>query len=166
MNAKDLLIEKQAEEIKTLKEYIEALERKIQLLEEKIARLEKNSSNSSKPPSSDIINPQSANNKKKKRRIGGQQGHPKYNRALFEADEIDQTVIHKISVEEVRRRGLIPLDKTESVLQQIDLPEKLFNVIDHRVQLKHCWLFCEKSSDYGKLAYVVILGVIRSRLKN
>ena len=135
MNAKDLLIEKQAEEIKTLKEYIEALERKIQLLEEKIARLEKNSSNSSKPPSSDIINPQSANNKKKKRRIGSQQGHPKYNRALFEADEIDQTVIHKISVEEIRRRGLIPLDKTESVLQQIDLPEKLFNVIEHRVQL-------------------------------
>ena len=44
-------------------------------------------------------------------------------------------VIHKISVEEIRRRGLTPIDKTESVLQQIDLPEKLFNVIDHRVQL-------------------------------
>ena len=56
-------------------------------------------------------------------------GHPKHNRTLFEADEIDRTVIHKISVEEVRRRGLIPIDKTESVLQQIDLPEKLFNVI-------------------------------------
>lgn len=135
MNAKDLLIEKQAKEITTLKEYTQTLERKIQLLEEKIARLEKNSSNSSKPPSSDITNPQPTNNKKKKRRIGGQIGHPKYNRALFEADEIDRTIIHKIPVEEIRRRGLIPIDKTESVLQQIDLPEKLFNVIDHRVQL-------------------------------
>jgi hypothetical protein len=105
------------------------------MLREKIARLVKNSSHSSKPPSSDIINPQPANNKKKKRKIGGQIGHPKYNRALFEADEIDRTVIHKISVEEVRRRGLIVLDKTESVLQQIDLPAKLYTVIDHHVQL-------------------------------
>ena len=135
MDAKDLLIENQTEEIETLKEYIEALERKILLLEEKIARLEKNSSNSSRPPSSDIINPQPTKNKKKKRKIGGQMGHPKYNRNLFEADEIDRTVIHKISVEEVRRRGLIPLDKTESVLQQIDLPAKLYTVIDHHVQL-------------------------------
>jgi transposase len=94
MDAKDLLIQKQAAEIKILKETIARLENKI-------AQLEKNSSNSSKPPSSDIINPQPANKKKKKRKIGGQMGHPKYNRALFEADEIDRTVIHKISVEEI-----------------------------------------------------------------
>ncbi|MHB0947374.1 MAG: DUF6444 domain-containing protein [Sedimentisphaerales bacterium] len=62
------------------------------MLREKIARLEKSSSNSSKPPSSDIINPQHANNKKKKRKIGGQMGHPKNNRTLFEAEEIDRTV--------------------------------------------------------------------------
>ncbi|MBN2455502.1 MAG: hypothetical protein JXB29_03040, partial [Sedimentisphaerales bacterium] len=36
---------------------------------------------------------------------------------------------------EIRRRGLIPLEQTESALQQIDLPKQLFNVIDHRVQL-------------------------------
>lgn len=128
MQDKDTIIKQLAEENKQLREHIK-------LLEDKIARLEKNSSNSSKPPSSDIINPQPANNKKKKRKIGGQIGHPKYNRALFEAEEIDRTVIHKISVEEVRRRGLIVLDKTESVLQQIDLPAKLYTVIDHHVQL-------------------------------
>lgn len=128
MTDKDILIQQ-------LFEQIQLLQAENTMLREKIARLEKNSSNSSKPPSSDIINPQPTNKKKKKRKIGGQQGHPKYNRALFEADEIDRTVIHKISVEEVRRRGLIPIDKTESVLQQINLPEKLFNVIDHRVQL-------------------------------
>lgn len=48
MDAKDLLIEKQAAEIKTLKETITRLE-------EEIARLKKDSSNSSKPPSSDIV---------------------------------------------------------------------------------------------------------------
>ena len=128
MQDKDAVIKQLAEENKQLRECII-------LLKERIARLEKNSSNSSKPPSSDIINPQPANNKKKKRKIGGQIGHPKYTRALFEAEEIDRTVVHKISVEEVRRRGLIVLDKTESVLQQIDLPAKLYTVIDHHVQL-------------------------------
>ena len=128
MQDKDAIIKQLSEENKQLREYII-------LLQEKIARLEKNSSNSSKPPSSDIINPQPTNKKKNKRKIGGQMGHPKYNRALFEADEIDQTVIHKISVEEVRHRGLIVLDKTESVLQQIGLPGKLFNIIEHHVQL-------------------------------
>jgi transposase len=128
MNAKDRLIEKQDKEIKMLKEHIK-------VLEEKIARLEKNSSNSSKPPSSDIINPQPEKKKKKKRRIGGQKGHPKHSRPLFEADEIDHTIIYKLPVKEIRRRGLIPIEQTESALQQIDLPEKLYHVIDHRVQL-------------------------------
>ncbi|OQA01891.1 MAG: Transposase IS66 family protein [Planctomycetes bacterium ADurb.Bin412] len=54
MDAKDILIEKQAAEIQTLRDYIKILENKIQMLEEKIARLEKNSRNSSKPPSSDM----------------------------------------------------------------------------------------------------------------
>ncbi len=120
--------EQQANQIRLLME-------EIQKLREKIARLEKNSSNSSKPPSSDITNPQPENKKKKKRKIGGQKGHSKHSRALFEDNEIDKRVIHKISATEVRRRGLIPLDKTESALQQIDLPKKLYSVIDHRVQL-------------------------------
>lgn len=51
MDAKDLIIEKQAAEIKTLKEAIK-------MLREEIDRLKKDSSNSSKPPSSDIVKPQ------------------------------------------------------------------------------------------------------------
>ena len=57
------------------------------------------------------------NKRKKKRKIGGQKRHPKYSRPLFEADEIDKTIIHKIPDKEVRRRGLLPLNKTESALQ-------------------------------------------------
>jgi len=77
-------------------------------LRDKIAKLEKNSSNSSKPPSSDIVDPQPGRKKKKKRKIGGQSGHPKHTRQPFAADEIDRTVIHKLPAEEVHRRGLIP----------------------------------------------------------
>ena len=50
MDAKDLLIDKQAGEIRTLKDTIKRLE-------ERIAQLEKDSGNSSKPPSSDIVKP-------------------------------------------------------------------------------------------------------------
>ena len=142
MTNKDVIIaqllrqnEQQAEQIRCLTEQNQKLTEDNQKLRERIARLEKNSSNSSKPPSSDIINPQPPNAKKKKRRIGGQKGHPKHTRPLFETDDIDKTVIHKLSAKEVRRRGLVLLQQTESALQQIDLPEKFYTVIDHRVQL-------------------------------
>jgi len=50
MDAKDVIIEKQAAEIKALKETIARLH-------EEIAGLKKDSRNSSKPPSSDIVKP-------------------------------------------------------------------------------------------------------------
>ena len=128
MDNKDAIIAAQQKQIERLLE-------RIRQLEDEIARLKKNSSNSSKPPSSDIVDPQPDRKKKRKRRIGGQNGHPKHSRPLFEADEIDKTIIHKLPAEEVHRRGLMKLNETESALQQIDLPEQLFNVIEHRVQL-------------------------------
>jgi transposase len=128
MNDKDVIIAAQQEQIAQLLE-------RIRQLEDKIARLEKNSSNSSKPPSSDIVDPQPPRTKKKKRKIGGQKGHPKHTRRPFSADEVDRVVIHTLPGEEVRRRNLIPLDETEVALQQVDLPEQMFDVIEHHVRL-------------------------------
>jgi transposase len=135
MTNKDVIIAQLLRQNEQQSEQIRLLTEENQRLRERIARLEKNSSNSSKPPSSDIINPQPPNTQKKKRKIGGQKGHPKHSRPLFETDDIDKTVIHKLSAEEVRRRDLVPLQQTESALQQIDLPPKFYHVIDHRVQL-------------------------------
>jgi hypothetical protein len=142
MTNKDVIIaqllrqnEQQSKQIRLLTEQNQKLSEDNHKLHERIARLEKNSSNSSKPPSSDITNPQPPNTKKKKREIGGQKGHPKHTRPLFETKEIDTTIIHKLSAKEVRHRGLVPLKQTESALQQIDLPPKFYHVIDHRVQL-------------------------------
>ena len=45
-------------------------------------------------------------------------------------ENFQKTIIHKLPVKEVRRRGSIPLEETESALQQIDLSKKPFNVID------------------------------------
>ena len=98
------------------------LQQKVQQLEEKIARLEKNSSNSSKPPSSDIINPKQKSKNGRKRKRGGQLGHKKHSRQPFTTEQIDSTIIHELSVDDIRRRNLTPLDETESALQQVDLP--------------------------------------------
>jgi len=118
-----------------LSQRIQLLTEENQKLRERIARLEKNSSNSSKPPSSDIINPQPSKASKRKRKIGGQKGHTKHTRPLFESHEIDTTIVHTLPAELIRRKGLVPLPETESALQQIDLPENIYHVIDHRVQL-------------------------------
>jgi transposase len=126
---KDKFILEQAEEISKLAE--DNLK-----LQERIARLEKNSSTSSKPPSSDITNPPDKPvAKKKKRKRGGQKGHKKHTRTKFTQEEIDETIVHKLSPEDVVRRNLIELPQTESALQQVSLPDKLFYVTDHHVQL-------------------------------
>ena len=132
---KDVVIVQLLRQNEQLSRQVQLLTEENQQLRERIARLEKNSSNSSKPPSSDITNPQPENKKKKKRKIGGQKGHPKYNRPLFEDNEIDKTITHKLPAKEIEHKGLVALTETESALQQVDLPENLYHVIDHRVQL-------------------------------
>ena len=132
---KDVIIAQLLQQNEQLSQQIQLLTEENQKLRERIARLEKNSSNSSKPPSSDIITPQPPNTKKRKRKIGGQKGHPKHTRPLFENHEIDTAIVHKLPASVIKRKGLIPLPQTESAWQQIELPEKLYHVIDHRVQL-------------------------------
>lgn len=128
MEDKDAVIKQLAEENKQLREYII-------LLEEKIARLEKSSSNSSKPPSSDIIDPRINLKSKRKRKPGGQKGHSKFTRELFTPEQVDKTIIHELPKAEVLRKNLTVLAETEMVLQQVELPTKLYKVIEHRVRL-------------------------------
>jgi transposase len=132
---KDIIIERLIEQNQLLTEQNMELQRKVQQLEEKIARLERNSSNSSKPPSSDIVNPKPPAKRGRKRKRGGQLGHKKHNHQPFTPEQIDETVIHELSAEEVRRRHLTPLEHTESAMQQVDLPEKFYAAVDHRVRL-------------------------------
>lgn len=132
---KDVIIARLLQQVEQLNQQVQMLTQENQQLREKIARLERNSSNSSKPPSSDIINPKATNKRKKKRKRGGQLGHKKCSRQPFTPEQIDKTIVHKLPDDEVKRKNLTPLNETESALQQVDLPEKLFNVIEHRVQL-------------------------------
>lgn len=142
MDDKDIIIERLllkidelGHQVVTLTQINEKLVAENRLLKDRIARLEKNSSNSSKPPSSDIVNPKPPISCGSKRKIGAQVGHPKHSRITVDAEKNDRTIIHKLSNSDVKRRGLIELPDTESALLQVDLPQKLFDLIDHRVQL-------------------------------
>lgn len=122
---KDAIIKKQAAEIKTLKETIKRLE-------EEIARLKKNSSNSSKPPSSDIVKSLKVTRRLgKKRKRGGQRGHQKFLRQPFEPEQVDEVIEYEFKDRDAE--GLKPLDEW-LVIQQIELPEKMYRVIEHRAR--------------------------------
>ena len=132
MDTRDLLIEKQAAQIRMLKEYVEILEAKIQMLEEKVARLEKNSRNSSKPPSSDIVKPPAVPGKPgRKRKRGGQYGHRKFSPRHFEPQQIDKVIEYELKDKDAA--GLRPLDEW-FIVQQIELPEKMYKVVEHRAR--------------------------------
>ena len=125
MDAKDVLIQKQDAEIKMLKEMIARLENKI-------TQLEKNSSNSSKPPSSDIVKPlKTFHRLGKKRTHGGQHGHRKFSRQPFGPQQVDEVIEYELTDKDAM--GLKPLNEW-FVIQQIELPEKMYRVIEHRAR--------------------------------
>lgn len=124
MDAKDKLIAELLEQIQRFKEEIQALK-------EKIAQLEKDSHNSSKPPSSDIVKPDRIMRKKVKRKRGGQPGHKKNVRPCFKPEEVDLFIQYELIAKDAK--GLIPLDQWQ-VIQQIDLPEKMFTVTEYQAR--------------------------------
>jgi transposase len=129
---KDAIIEKLTKQIGLLLERIRQLEQENAMLKERIAQLQKNSSNSSKPPSGDIVRPpkilRQAN---KKRKRGGQYGHTKFSRQPFEPRQVDQVIEYELKDKDAV--GLEPLDEW-FVIQQIELPEKMYKVIEHRAR--------------------------------
>lgn len=122
---KDTIIEKQAAEIRTLKEIIARLE-------DEIARLKKNSSNSSKPPSSDIVKPLKIIRRLgQKRKRGGRHGHRKFLRQPFEPEQVDEVIEYEF--EDKDAESLKPLDEW-FIIQQIELPDKMYRIIEHRAR--------------------------------
>lgn len=123
---------------------IAALEKRLAALEE---RLNTNSRNSGKPPSSDppgtLPNRGKPNPEGKKQ--GGQPGHQGHSRKIFSPSEIDG--IFDWNPEQCSGCGC-SLDAAPSFSylahQIVELPEKLFNVFEHRMHTKKCPC-CNKS---------------------
>jgi transposase len=112
---------------------IAPLLKKIAELEQKIARLERNSSNSSKPPSSDIVKPpkKSIKRKKGKRRKGAQHGHPRHERTAFTEEQLDYQITYEL--EGLDPKEWEPLDEWD-VVQQIELRESPVEITEHRAR--------------------------------
>jgi len=129
---KDSIIERLTKQVAMLLERVRQLEQENKMLKERIAQLEKNSSNSSKPPSSDIVKPlkilrQSA----QKHNRGGQYGHTKFSRQPFQPHQVDQVIEYQLKDKDAV--GLKALDEW-FVIQQIELPDKMYRVIEHRAR--------------------------------
>lgn len=124
------------EEVKRMIEAAVApLKARIAELEAEIARLSKNSTTSSKPPSSDIVKPPkpkpTTGGRRRKRRGGGQPGHRRHTRPPFPPEQVDQAWVYEWTAVPPAWK---PLERFR-VVQQVELVEKPFQVIEHRARL-------------------------------
>jgi len=138
-------------DLETAKSIIRILVQRIRELEERVARLERNSSNSSKPPSSDITKPKHEQRCPGERKIGGQAKHPGKQREMLPSDKVDDTKVLP-APEDCPECGhkLEPgKDSDEIVQQTVELKEKPVEVIEYHRPGKWC-------SHCGKMHYAAL----------
>ena len=131
------------------------LEYQSQKINELEQRLSKTSKNSSKPPSSDGYKKEVKNNRiKSGRKQGGQKGHKGSTLKATGTPDIIQE--HKVSGTCGCGQDLskLPLEKTHT-RQVFDLPSKLLEVTEHRIEVKQC--LCGKSHE----AYCAHTGTVQ-----
>ena len=127
------------QQIATLQQQVQQMQQQLAALQEMVARLQKNSSNSSKPPSSDIVQPpKPAPKKGKKRQRGGQPGHSKYERTF---DLSDADVRHDYRLDycpSCADQALVPLADSGPVHYQYELVDKPIVLHAHQAQAYWC----------------------------
>lgn len=128
--------------IAELEAEVAGLKAQVALLSEQVAKLAKNSSNSSKPPSSDIVKPPKpkpkGKRKKERRKIGGQPGHPKYDRQPFAVEDLsDAWEYHLDHCPDCG--GRVKRAKAEArVVQQAEVVESPIRIDEHRGLAYYC----------------------------
>ena len=135
MDGRDQIIDKLRALVAKQAAQMQQLKARIAESELELAKSRKDSSTSSKPPSSDIINPPKPNKKpgrRKKRRPGGQPGHKQHLREPLPPERVDETVVHEIADVEVKRLGLTPTGDFD-VIGHIELPEAAVHVTEYRL---------------------------------
>ena len=113
------------------------LRQRITELESRLAKLEKNSTNSSKPPSSDFVRPPAAK-KRKKRKPGGQPGHPKHQRPAFTEQESDCHIDYSFDRCPDCAGKLELLEEPVRVVQQVEVMARPIEVSEHRSRACYC----------------------------
>jgi transposase len=118
------------------------LEAEVLRLQEQLAGARKDSSTSSKPPSSDLVKPAKPSPPGQgRRRRGGQPGHPKHERALFGAEQVNAFFDHHpAELCPDCGQALVPSGCEPQVVQQVDLrvvPLPL-HIEEHRCHEAYC----------------------------
>jgi transposase len=124
-----------------LEAQLAALQARVAALEAALAKAQKNSSNSSKPPSSDIVNPRKKQNtpgRRKKRKIGGQPGHERHLRTPFTEEELDEHWLWHYRECPCCGGKLVDADGPPRVLQQVELPLMPVCIEQHDSQPQWC----------------------------
>lgn len=142
MDEKDLLIQKLMDRIAVLEKLVEQQAARIAELEK---RLNKNSSNSSKPPSSDgLSKPPRTNSlrQKGKNKSGGQRGHK--GDTLKQTQMPDKIERHKLSQCPACLAPLTSVEPLRLLKRQVfDIPPPKIEVTEHQAEIKIC-LCCNK----------------------
>lgn len=146
-------------------EIIAQLQERVRQLEGQLARSNKNSGNSSKPPSSDMTKPPSAGGgSSSPRKIGGQPGHPRHERKLFPAEEVDERQIHGLKqCRDCGSTDLEVLGEPAELMQQVELLPKPFKVTEHVVQACRC-RNCQRIQTGQLPAAIAATGIIGPRM--
>jgi transposase len=131
--------------------YVTTLELRIRKLEEEVrvlrARLDQDSSNSSKPPSSDLAGKKkhpSMRERKLKRHPGAQVGHEGSRRKTIPADKVTRVVEHRPANcgncgREIPKEQMVECNHRHQV---VEIPEIVPDVTEHRVFAGHCQCGC------------------------
>jgi transposase len=131
-----------ADRLKVIEEQqkeIAALKRPVKEPSEKIARLEKNSTNSSKPPSPDITKPPKKEGAKgQKRARGAQKGHKKHERPPFPPEHIDRVIVHELSQCPCCGSRLKLVKEHAETRQQTELVTKPYQITEHHYNQYWC----------------------------
>ena len=142
MDEKDKIIQKLIDRIAALEKLVEQQAAKIAELEK---RLNKNSSNSSKPPSSDSFSKPPRTNslrQKSKNKSGGQPGHK--GETLKQTQAPDKIEQHRLTACPECGSSLVSTESLEILKRQVfDIPLSKVIVTEHQAEIKKC-LCCNK----------------------
>jgi transposase len=135
---KDEIIAQQAEQIAKLESLLAAALARIAKLE---AQLKANSRTSSRPPSSDGLKKAPAFPRKKGGKKGGQSGHKGKTLEMVAPSAADRLVVHPVAEQKCScgqsLESTVPSISLEH-RQVFDLPPKLLQIEEHRLEVKHC----------------------------
>jgi transposase len=152
-------------QLDAVQKQVQTVQAEVLSLREQLAAARKDSTTSSKPPSSDIVNPKAAANAAEtpKRSRGGQPGHPQHLREFFPPEQVSRFEEHQLQVcpccgGTLQRNG----DRVH-IVQQVDIAQPPLVVEQHTCYEYWC-VGCQKSYDAPLPAPVAKGGLIGPQL--